>query len=129
MIELIPYNRDYKSSSAVKASFDAGQDFQGDYSQGFRLFNKPQIPIGTWVLLRYKNNTQVTTTEVTTHTLVLDPITICKQARTEILDTDPFDVGAYRCINAVISHIRAKGRPWSEPGFSSVDSILHRHRS
>ena len=53
--ELTPaYGRDYKSGKEVKAAFDVGKEFQGDYSLGFRLVNKSQIPVGATVLLRYK---------------------------------------------------------------------------
>jgi hypothetical protein len=53
--------------------------------------------------------------------LGLDPLTICQQARTEILDTYPFDVDAYRCINVIISHVLGIGRTGS-----SVDPIFYR---
>jgi len=54
-IELSPaYGRDYRSGKEVKAAFDAHKDFMGDYQVGFSLINKPQIPVGATVLLRYK---------------------------------------------------------------------------
>ena len=63
--ELTPaYGRDYKTGKEVKAAFDAGKDFQGDYSMGFRLVNKPQIPAGSTVLLRYKGNRSVVSHKV-----------------------------------------------------------------
>jgi hypothetical protein len=64
-IELSPaYGRDYKSAKEVKAAFDAHKDFMGDYSMGFRLVNKPQIPMGATVLLRYKGNRSVVSHKV-----------------------------------------------------------------
>ena len=66
-------NRDYKSKAEVVAAFNAGKDFQGDYQLGFQTINKPQIAIGSTVLLRYKHNTQVTSVKVTSHALVAEP--------------------------------------------------------
>lgn len=64
-IELSPaYGRDYTSAKEVKAAFDAHKDFKGDYSMGFRLVNKPQIPVGATVLLRYKGNRSVVSHKV-----------------------------------------------------------------
>jgi hypothetical protein len=64
-IELSPaYGRDYKSGKEVKAAFDAHKDFKGDYSMGFRLVNKPQIPAGSTVLLRYKGMRSVVSHKV-----------------------------------------------------------------
>lgn len=64
--ELQPaYGRDYKSAKDVKADFDAGKDFQGDYSMNFALCNKADFSKGDKVLLRYKKNTQVTVHTVT----------------------------------------------------------------
>jgi hypothetical protein len=63
--ELTPaYGRDYKSAKEVKAAFESGKDFLGDYQLDFALVNKAQLPVGSTVLLRYKRNTQVTTLKV-----------------------------------------------------------------
>ena len=65
-MELTPsYGRDYKSAKDVKAAFDAGKDFAGDYSVGFQTINREQIRPGTTVLLRYKRNTAVVAHKVT----------------------------------------------------------------
>lgn len=72
--ELTPaYGRDYKTAAAAKAAFDAGQDFIGDYQTGFKPINKPQVPIGSTVLLRFCNHAKVTSLKVKSHTLT--PIT------------------------------------------------------
>ena len=80
--ELTPaYGRDdYKTGKEVKAAFDAGKDFEGDYQLGFSLVNKPQIPIGSTVLLRYKRNTQVTSVKVTSHELKPETVTSTPKA-------------------------------------------------
>lgn len=63
--ELTPaYGRDYKSSKEVKAAWDAGNDFVGDYQLGFRYVAKPDIPRPCTVILRYKKNMSVTTVKV-----------------------------------------------------------------
>ncbi len=63
--ELQPvYGRDYKSAKDVKADFDANKDFQGDYQLGFSLVNKEQLPKGSTVLLRYKQNHAVASHKV-----------------------------------------------------------------
>jgi hypothetical protein len=54
------YGRDYKSSKEVKEAFNAGKDFEGDFSLDFKLVNKPQLPKGATVILRYKRNTMTT---------------------------------------------------------------------
>lgn len=55
--ELSPaYGRDYKTKAEVVAAFNEGKDFEGDFSLGFKLVNKPQLPAGSTVILRYKNN-------------------------------------------------------------------------
>ena len=73
--ELTPaYGRDYKSAAEAKAAWNAGKDFTGDYSMGFQLVNKPQVDIGSTVLLRYKRNTQVASVKVTNHDLTPEPV-------------------------------------------------------
>ena len=68
--ELTPaYGRDYKSAGEAKAAFDSGQDFLGDFQVGFKPINKPQIEIGSTVLLRYKRNTAVASVKITSHEL------------------------------------------------------------
>jgi len=68
--ELTPaYGRDYKSANEAKAAFEAGKDFIGDYQLGFKPINKPQVPIGSTVLLRYRRNTQATSVKVKSHAL------------------------------------------------------------
>ncbi len=63
--ELQPaYGRDYKSAKDVKADFDNNKDFQGDYQLGFSLVNKEQLPVGSTVLLRYKQNRAVASHKV-----------------------------------------------------------------
>lgn len=63
--ELQPaYGRDYKTAKEVKAAFEAGKDFQGDYQLGFKYVNKPQLKVGDNVLLRYKKNTMVTAVKI-----------------------------------------------------------------
>lgn len=58
--ELTPaYGRDYTKKADVIAAFEAGKDFEGDYSHGFRLVNKESFKIGDTVNLRYKGNRQV----------------------------------------------------------------------
>lgn len=65
-MELTPaYGRDYKTKKAVVDAFNANLDFDGDYTTGFQLINKEQIPVGTAVLLRYKGNRAVTRVVVT----------------------------------------------------------------
>lgn len=64
-LELTPvYGRDYKKKAEVIAAFNEGKDFEGGYSIGFKLINKPQIAAGTTVLLRYKGNTRVASVKV-----------------------------------------------------------------
>jgi hypothetical protein len=58
--ELTPaYGRDYKSNAEVVAAFNEGRDFEGDYQLGFKLVNKKQLPKGSTVNLRYKQNRNV----------------------------------------------------------------------
>ena len=68
--ELTPaYGRDYKTAAAVKAAFEAGKDFTGDYQLGFALVNKPQIAIGSTVNLRYKGGRNLAVVKVAHHNL------------------------------------------------------------
>lgn len=75
MMELTPaYGRDYKTAKEAIAAFNAGKDFLGDFSTGFKPINKPQIPIGSSVMIRYKANTQVAIAKVKDHDLTPEPI-------------------------------------------------------
>lgn len=68
--ELSPaYGRDYRTAKDAKAAFEAGQDFIGDYQTGFSPINKPQIPIGSTVLLRFDSARKVTSVKVKSHEL------------------------------------------------------------
>jgi len=56
------YGRDYKSQKEVRAAWQAGADFV--ISDHFspddgRYINRPQVPSGTTVNIRYKRLTQV----------------------------------------------------------------------
>ena len=63
--ELVPaYGRDYKTAKEVKEAFAAETDFEGDYSLGFQLVNRQQIPKGSTVNLRYKRLTQIAQVKV-----------------------------------------------------------------
>ncbi len=60
--ELQPaYGRDYKNKAEVVAAFNEGKDFDGDYSLGFKLVNKPQLEEmkPCTVNLRYKGNRSI----------------------------------------------------------------------
>lgn len=65
---LLPaYGRDYKSKAEVIADFDSDRDFiiadvvSPDHG---RYVNRPQIPKGTTVNIRYARNTKVCVIEV-----------------------------------------------------------------
>lgn len=63
--ELTPaYGRDYKKRDDVVTAFNEGKDFNGDYQLGFQLVNKEQIPTGSTVNLRYKQNRSVAVVKV-----------------------------------------------------------------
>ena len=63
--ELTPaYGRDYKTKKEVTEAFNAGKDFEGDYQLGFKLVNKPQLPKGATVILRYKRNMMTTSVKL-----------------------------------------------------------------
>ncbi len=63
--ELTPaYGRDYKSAKEIKAAWEAGKDFVGDYSLNFAYVNKQDIPKPCTVNLRYKRNTAVAVVKV-----------------------------------------------------------------
>ena len=62
--ELTPAYGDYKTKAEVVAAFNADKDFSGDYQLNFQTVNRPQLPIGATVLLRYKRNTQVASVKV-----------------------------------------------------------------
>jgi len=63
--ELTPaYGRDYKNAKEVKAAWEAGKDFIGDYQLGFKYVGKKDIPKPCTVILRYKRNTSLTTVKV-----------------------------------------------------------------
>lgn len=63
--ELTPaYGRDYKTKAEVVAAFNEGKDFEGGYNLGFRLVNKPQLPDGATVILRYKGNRMTASVKV-----------------------------------------------------------------
>lgn len=68
-LNLVPaYGRDYGSQAAVKADWEAGMDFC--ISDVFspddgRYVNKPQLPEGTRVLIRYKAMRRVVAITVT----------------------------------------------------------------
>lgn len=63
--ELTPaYGRDYKSAKEVKAAWDEGNDFVGDYQLNFAYVGKNDIPKPCTVVLRYKRNTMLTTVKV-----------------------------------------------------------------
>jgi hypothetical protein len=73
--ELTPaYGRDYRTSKEVKAAFQAGKDFQGDYQLGYGYVNKPQLPLGAKVVLRFKGNTMTALDKVTTHDLIPESV-------------------------------------------------------
>lgn len=62
------YGRDYKTAAEVKAAFDSGKDFVGDYNLGFRLCNKGAFKPGDTVNLRYKKDRSVVPYKVTAQT-------------------------------------------------------------
>lgn len=63
--ELTPaYGRDYKTKKEVVAAFKDNKDFEGDYSLGFKLVNKEQLPKGSTAILRYKGNRMTVAVEV-----------------------------------------------------------------
>ncbi len=63
--ELSPaYGRDYKTAAEVKAAFASGMDFEGDYQLGFKPVNRPQLPKGATVMLRYARSRKVATAKV-----------------------------------------------------------------
>lgn len=63
--ELQPaYGRDYKTKAEVIAAFNAGKDFEGDYSMGFRKCSKRDFKEGDTVLLRYKRCQNVAVVKV-----------------------------------------------------------------
>jgi hypothetical protein len=65
--ELTPaYGRDYKTAKEVKAAWEAGKDFEGDYQLGFKPVNREDIPKPSTVLLRYSRNTKVASIKVAT---------------------------------------------------------------
>lgn len=57
--------RDYKTAKEVKAAFDSGKDFVGDYNLGFRLCNNADFKPGDTVNLRYKKDRSVVPYKVT----------------------------------------------------------------
>ncbi len=64
--ELIPaYGRDYKTAKEVKAAFEDGKDFVGDYNLRFALCNIDAFKPGDTVNLRYKKNRSVIPYKVT----------------------------------------------------------------
>ena len=78
--ELAPaYGRDYTTASAAKAAWNAGKDWTGDYQTGFRPINKPQIEIGSTVVLRFSQSRKFVSVVVRDHDTVPEPI---KAART-----------------------------------------------
>ena len=62
------YGRDYKTAAEVKAAFDSGKDFVGDYNLGFRLCNKEAFNPGDTVNLRYKKDRSVVPYKITAQT-------------------------------------------------------------
>ena len=67
--ELSPaYGRDYKTAKEVKAAFEAGKDFVGDYNHAWRYVNKANFRPGDTVNLRYKKLRSVTPHKVTAKT-------------------------------------------------------------
>jgi hypothetical protein len=67
--ELSPaYGRDYKTAKEVKAAFEAGKDFVGDYNLRFALCSIRDFKPGDTVNLRYKKNRSVVPYKVTAKT-------------------------------------------------------------
>ncbi len=67
--ELTPaYGRDYKTAKEVKAAFESGKDFVGDYNHGFRLVSIRDFGPDSTVNLRYKKNRSVVPYKVTAKT-------------------------------------------------------------
>jgi len=56
------YGRDYKSKGAAVADFLEGKDFihaSRDFTGGGTYINRPLIPAGAWVQIRYAANRKV----------------------------------------------------------------------
>ncbi len=63
--ELTPaYGRDYKNAAAVKAAWNEGKDFEGDYQLGFKPVNLEDIPKPCTVYLRYAGQRKVAVVKV-----------------------------------------------------------------
>ena len=58
------YGRDYKTKAEVIEAWEAGKDFEGDYSLKFMKVNKNDIPKPCTVMLRYKGLRSVAAVKV-----------------------------------------------------------------
>ena len=60
----LAYGRTAKTAKEVKAAWAAGQDFEGDFSLGFKPVNVHDIPNPCTVNLRFNNDRGVTVVKV-----------------------------------------------------------------